>query len=279
MYRLLGFVLLAALSFRSTEAADPKGPPTAEQGIQPIGADGKPLNLDFETGTLKDWPSTTDVAVVPWTRNENAATAGLKTTLYADNAVALASFSDLVVQTALHGIPHNYTERLVNGGQGEVPAYMRRADDFMRAHAATPIRMQDVAAASGRSMRTREVGYTSFRDIPPPAALPAQRVMSADGRALRQRHQYGTILAGLEHRRVVNLLPDRRVETLSPPEARGFRTPETPGLVMIACPPYREGGSLVCLAGEAYRVRPKTVTKASRARPPPQRRLRPPDSP
>src|SRR6185295_3545215 len=27
-------------------------------GIAPVGADGKPLNLDFETGTLKDWTAT-----------------------------------------------------------------------------------------------------------------------------------------------------------------------------------------------------------------------------
>jgi putative membrane-bound dehydrogenase-like protein len=28
------------------------------EGIAPVGADGKPLNLDFETGTLKDWTAT-----------------------------------------------------------------------------------------------------------------------------------------------------------------------------------------------------------------------------
>lgn len=27
----------------------------AANGIRPVGADGKPLNLDFETGTLQDW--------------------------------------------------------------------------------------------------------------------------------------------------------------------------------------------------------------------------------
>src|SRR3954452_10568896 len=27
----------------------------AKEGVLPVGADGKPLNLDFETGTLKDW--------------------------------------------------------------------------------------------------------------------------------------------------------------------------------------------------------------------------------
>ena len=40
------------------------------------------------------WPPTTDVAIVPWTRNENAATAGLKTTSYADNVVALRHAHD-----------------------------------------------------------------------------------------------------------------------------------------------------------------------------------------
>lgn len=35
-------------------------------------------------------PASGAVAVVPWTRNERAATAGLKTTSYADNAIALA---------------------------------------------------------------------------------------------------------------------------------------------------------------------------------------------
>jgi putative membrane-bound dehydrogenase-like protein len=29
-----------------------------DEGVLPVGADGKPLNLDFETGTLKDWTAT-----------------------------------------------------------------------------------------------------------------------------------------------------------------------------------------------------------------------------
>ena len=39
--------LLLSLVFLAP-AADPAG-------VLPVGADGKPLNLDFETGTLKDW--------------------------------------------------------------------------------------------------------------------------------------------------------------------------------------------------------------------------------
>src|SRR5262249_8626766 len=35
--------------------AESAGPPTPPEGVLPIGPDGRPLNLDFETGTLQDW--------------------------------------------------------------------------------------------------------------------------------------------------------------------------------------------------------------------------------
>jgi branched-chain amino acid aminotransferase len=41
-------------------------------------------------GQLRDWPETEQVVVVPWTRNERGATAGLKTISYAENVRALA---------------------------------------------------------------------------------------------------------------------------------------------------------------------------------------------
>jgi branched-chain amino acid aminotransferase len=52
------------------------------------GADGP--TLLFALAPMRTWPATAKVVVVPWTRNERAATAGLKTTSYADNVVALA---------------------------------------------------------------------------------------------------------------------------------------------------------------------------------------------
>jgi putative membrane-bound dehydrogenase-like protein len=44
-------LLLAALAI----AAEQGGKPEPPEGVLPVGADGKPLNFDFETGTLKDW--------------------------------------------------------------------------------------------------------------------------------------------------------------------------------------------------------------------------------
>ena len=51
------FVILFALSVVPCllRAVEPGATPI---GTLPIGADGKPLNLDFETGDLRDWTAT-----------------------------------------------------------------------------------------------------------------------------------------------------------------------------------------------------------------------------
>ena len=54
MRRCLSVMFCAAILFAASQAADP------DTGVLPVGADGKPLNLDFETGTLKDWTATGD---------------------------------------------------------------------------------------------------------------------------------------------------------------------------------------------------------------------------
>src|SRR3954466_14441013 len=57
--RALSLLLLGLLVLSSVLAQDaPKA--TEPAGVLPVGADGKPLNLDFETGDLKDWTATGD---------------------------------------------------------------------------------------------------------------------------------------------------------------------------------------------------------------------------
>jgi len=69
---------------------------TITGGPSPYGSDRGTASptIMVATAPLTDWPPTTDVATVPWTRNERAATAGLKTTSYADNVIALRHAHD-----------------------------------------------------------------------------------------------------------------------------------------------------------------------------------------
>jgi len=65
---------------------------TVTGGVGPLGSDRdtSPLTYIVTASPTTPSPATGKVVVVPWTRNERSATAGLKTTSYAENVVALA---------------------------------------------------------------------------------------------------------------------------------------------------------------------------------------------
>ncbi|MER5639862.1 aminotransferase class IV [Kitasatospora sp. NPDC002227] len=62
-------------------------------GIAPLGSErsGSPTSLVVAMSSAAPRPDTTAVVTVPWRRNEHSAVAGLKTTSYAENVVALAA--------------------------------------------------------------------------------------------------------------------------------------------------------------------------------------------
>jgi hypothetical protein len=55
---LLLLLIVAPLMAQDGSAGNPLNEPQGEAGVIPVGADGQPLNLNFETGTLKDWTAT-----------------------------------------------------------------------------------------------------------------------------------------------------------------------------------------------------------------------------
>jgi len=65
---------------------------TVTGGIQPLGSERRetPPTVIVAASEVRDVPTTIDVVVVPWTRNDRGATAGLKTISYAENVRALA---------------------------------------------------------------------------------------------------------------------------------------------------------------------------------------------
>jgi AraC-like DNA-binding protein len=94
----------------------------------------------------------------------------------ADNAVALASTTDLLMTLILHGLPHNHTDQLQVGPGSAVPVYVQRAEEFMRVHCAEAVRLSDIAAAAGCSVRTLGSVFQRFRGRTPLAALHAIRL-------------------------------------------------------------------------------------------------------
>lgn len=94
----------------------------------------------------------------------------------ASNAMASATFNELVLRTVLVGLPHDRSDLLGRATDASAPAYVRRAEDYMRANADQPMRMVDLAAAAGCSLRTLEAGFARHRGATPLAALRAQRL-------------------------------------------------------------------------------------------------------
>ncbi|HEX2274901.1 MAG TPA: aminotransferase class IV [Acidimicrobiales bacterium] len=65
---------------------------TVTGGVGSLGSDRAAVRptVIVAVGPPTAWPATTDVAIVPWPRNERGALAGLKTVSYGENVVALA---------------------------------------------------------------------------------------------------------------------------------------------------------------------------------------------
>ena len=89
----------------------------------------------------------------------------------ASSPPALSSYTDLLVQTMLRALPHNHQDRLGTGKPDLVPGHLRRAEDYMRAHADQPVSMQGVAQAAGCSLRSIHEAFRRWRGTTPLAAL------------------------------------------------------------------------------------------------------------
>ena len=118
----------------------------------------------------------------------------------ADNPVALAATTDLLVTLLLRAAPHNYTDQLDIGAPCAVPAYVRRAEEFMRANSAQPIRIAEVAVAAGCSVRNLNGVFRRFRGTTPLTALHAIRLDAVREALLAGGSGTGTSAAAVARR-------------------------------------------------------------------------------
>ncbi len=115
------------------------------------------------------------------------------------NAVGWTSYTDFIVQMILRGTTHNYTEQLAHGRHGAGPGYLHRAQEFMRAHAASPVRLDQIAAAAGCSVRTLSLVFRRFRDTTPLAALHAIRLEAVRAELLDRTNPATTLEIAQRH--------------------------------------------------------------------------------
>ncbi|MFI0849162.1 AraC family transcriptional regulator [Mesorhizobium sp. IMUNJ 23232] len=99
--------------------------------------------------------------------------------LLSNSPLAMASFDQMLMSTLLTMQPHNYTDALLNQRSSAAPFHVRRAMEFIQAHAAEPIGLVEIANAAGVSARTLHRSFQSFRGTTPLSWLKALRLQHA----------------------------------------------------------------------------------------------------
>lgn len=84
---------------------------------------------------------------------------------------ALTSLREAILHLLLEGMPHSYSEQMSRQARMPSPGHVKRAIDFMAANAASPLRLSDIALASGTSVRSLQGGFMRFRGMSPMAHL------------------------------------------------------------------------------------------------------------
>lgn len=82
----------------------------------------------------------------------------------------------LVLSTLLLAQPHSYHDDLVNARRSVAPAYVRRVEEYIEAHADEPLSIADLAAHAGVGTSTLFAGFREFRNTSPIAFLKGVRM-------------------------------------------------------------------------------------------------------
>ena len=161
-------------------------------------------SLGRRLAALLDGPVAKDLAFAPIFDWGSAPALGLRRLLrlmveelgsqapFAGSDVAGRSFTDLMLYTLLHAVPHNHSERLARVGSPAVPGIVRRAEAYVRAHVEEPIALHEVAEAAGCCVRSLQLGFRRFRETTPLASIRHAR-LEAVREALRSGDAGGTV--------------------------------------------------------------------------------------
>ena len=97
---------------------------------------------------------------------------------FSDPAVGIEA-ERVLLQLLLRSMRHEVERRPIHERYRIVPAYMRRAERFIRESHAGPLDIAIIAQGSGLSVRTLQYGFRKYRDASPMAFLRDVRLSSA----------------------------------------------------------------------------------------------------
>lgn len=90
-----------------------------------------------------------------------------------------ARLEEFTINALLYGQPHNYLDALTAERRAAAPRQVRRAEEYIHAHAEEMIRLSQIAEAAGCSIRALQLAFRTFRDTTPMALLRQARLERA----------------------------------------------------------------------------------------------------
>ncbi|WP_139267514.1 MULTISPECIES: AraC family transcriptional regulator [unclassified Beijerinckia] len=79
-------------------------------------------------------------------------------------SLAHRQLRDSLIGLMLAAQPHNHAAILARPASAAAPVHVRRAEDYLEAHAHEPLAASDIAEAAGVGLRTLQAGFRQFRD-------------------------------------------------------------------------------------------------------------------
>lgn len=99
----------------------------------------------------------------------------------------------LLIGLMLTYLPHNYSEAYQRVNACPSPYYIRRVEDYIRAHAQDDITLEDMIAAAGTSARSLQTGFRKYRNMTPLEYLRNYRLDLARDKLRNSGRDGGTV--------------------------------------------------------------------------------------
>lgn len=94
-----------------------------------------------------------------------------------DNSIVLDGFKDILLTNILTLLPNSYTDLLhQKPSSAAVPYYVKRARDYIHAHAGTSITLEKLARHAGCGFRTLQTAFNDAYGMPPMAYVKSVRL-------------------------------------------------------------------------------------------------------